>query len=288
MLNNGTSEIKVWLSPINPLLKDTSNDYALVSNTFKTYSYNQTLDHFNYKPESYATFPQRYLDNSKWWGGVDKKAPIFVYFGAEEDIEDDLGSIVFPTDNAPRFKALVVYLEVSISFPFTFCNYSLHISLSFLYVTSIISVLWKIESTRINGKIIEKQERSWVLQFCSSLGRLCRDTRASQEEVTPHHSPIIVIGARVSWWNKNCYKTIKKSWKDINKVASQPNGLAVLSQKFKTCSPLTNSSELRDYLYNKYATVAQYNAPPRELSIELETIRALKESTDNLYFSSSI
>ncbi|GJR42702.1 lysosomal Pro-X carboxypeptidase-like protein [Tanacetum coccineum] len=99
------------LSPINPLLKDTNNDYASVSNTFKTHFYNQTLDHFNYNPESYATFPQRYLVNSKWWGGADKNAPIFVYFGAEEDIEDDIASIGFLTDNASRFKTLVVYLE---------------------------------------------------------------------------------------------------------------------------------------------------------------------------------
>nr|GEZ80300.1 lysosomal Pro-X carboxypeptidase-like [Tanacetum cinerariifolium] len=99
------------LSPINPLLNAKNKDYASVSNTFKTHVYNQTLDHFNYKPESYATFPQRYLVNSKWWGGADKNAPIFVYFGAEEDIEDDLGSIGFLTHNAPRFKALVVYLE---------------------------------------------------------------------------------------------------------------------------------------------------------------------------------
>nr|GFB64956.1 lysosomal Pro-X carboxypeptidase [Tanacetum cinerariifolium] len=34
----------------------------------------------------------------------------------------------------------------------------------------------------------------------------------------------------------NCYNTIRDSWKEIDRVFARLEGLAVLSQKFKTCS----------------------------------------------------
>ncbi|GKB75744.1 lysosomal Pro-X carboxypeptidase [Tanacetum coccineum] len=83
------------------------------------------------------------------------------------------------------------------------------------------------------------------------------------DNITPQDGYYSIVTKDVMDVSKNCYKTIKNSWKEIDKVASLPNGLVVLSEKFKTCSPLTNSSELTDYLYSMYATVAQYNAPPR-------------------------
>lgn len=76
----------------------------------ETFFYNQTLDHFNYRSESYSTFQQRYFVNSKYWGG--SNAPIFAYLGAEGPLEGDLSVIGFLTDNAPEFKALLIYIEV--------------------------------------------------------------------------------------------------------------------------------------------------------------------------------
>lgn len=85
------------------------------SKDFHTFFYKQTLDHFNYRPDSYTTFRQRYVINFKYWGGANSSAPIFVYFGAEESLDDDLGVIGFLTDNAPPFKALQVYIEVTVT-----------------------------------------------------------------------------------------------------------------------------------------------------------------------------
>ena len=33
-----------------------------------------------------------------------------------------------------------------------------------------------------------------------------------------------------------CYNTIRESWSEIDKVASEPNGLPILSKKFRTCT----------------------------------------------------
>lgn len=87
---------------------------ASQSKDFKTFFFNQTLDHFNYKPESYTTFQQRYVINFKYWGGANSSATIFVFFGAEENLEDDI-NIGFLTDMGPKFKALLVYIEVRIT-----------------------------------------------------------------------------------------------------------------------------------------------------------------------------
>lgn len=83
------------------------------SEEFRTFYYNQTLDHFNYRPDSYAHFQQRYVMNSKYWGGANASAPIFAYLGAEADLGYDLLAIGFLSDNALLFRALLVYIEVN-------------------------------------------------------------------------------------------------------------------------------------------------------------------------------
>ncbi|OMO90313.1 Peptidase S28 [Corchorus olitorius] len=102
------------LSPIGvKILEDgpETASSAPLSEDLETYYYNQTLDHFNYQPESYATFQQRYVMNSKHWGGANSSAPIFAYLGAEAPLDGDLKVIGFLNDNAARFNALLLYIE---------------------------------------------------------------------------------------------------------------------------------------------------------------------------------
>ena len=74
--------------------------------------FTQILDHFNYNPQSYQTFQQRYLINDTYWGGAKNNAPIFVYMGNEGDIEWIAQITGFMFDTAPYFKALLVFIEV--------------------------------------------------------------------------------------------------------------------------------------------------------------------------------
>ncbi|KAK3205847.1 hypothetical protein Dsin_019893 [Dipteronia sinensis] len=62
--------------------------------------------------------------------------------------------------------------------------------------------------------------------------------------------------------SETCYRTIWKSWSEINKTASMPNGLSILSKKFKTCHRLKKSTELIDFLRLLFEEAAQYNSPP--------------------------
>lgn len=84
-----------------------------IYHNLQTFYYNQTLDHFNYRPDSFGMFKQRYVINSKYWGGANSNAPIFVYFGEEAPLEYDFDDIGILTENAHRYKALQVYLEVT-------------------------------------------------------------------------------------------------------------------------------------------------------------------------------
>lgn len=100
------------LSPIGEKFLHHSKALELPrSNDFKTFYYKQTLDHFSYRPESYTTFPQRYIINFKYWGGANSSAPILAYLGAEAPIDSAMNGIGFMTDNAIKFNALV-YIEV--------------------------------------------------------------------------------------------------------------------------------------------------------------------------------
>ncbi|KAJ9178022.1 hypothetical protein P3X46_009942 [Hevea brasiliensis] len=76
---------------------------------YEIHYYGQALDHFNYKPESYATFQQRYILNYKYWGGANASSPIFVYTGEEKDVTYDVEGFIL--DLAARFKGLLVYIE---------------------------------------------------------------------------------------------------------------------------------------------------------------------------------
>jgi lysosomal Pro-X carboxypeptidase len=104
------------LSPIGPRVwrdqpdKTTSGEFD--GEGFETCFYSQTLDHFNYRPESYDTFLQRYAINSKYWAGAN--ASILVYLGAEASIDPYLDAGGFLVDNAVQFKSLLVVIEVRI------------------------------------------------------------------------------------------------------------------------------------------------------------------------------
>lgn len=79
---------------------------------YETRQFTQRLDHFNAAPASYGTFQQRYLVNDTFWRG--KTAPIFLYAGNEADVGVFANNTGFMWEAAPRFGAMLVFIEVSI------------------------------------------------------------------------------------------------------------------------------------------------------------------------------
>ncbi|RWW36962.1 hypothetical protein BHE74_00057975 [Ensete ventricosum] len=80
---------------------------------FTAHFFPQQLDHFTFRPEAYHVFYQKYLINSTYWDqGPVHTAPIFVYTGNEGNIEWFAANTGFMLDIAPKFKALLVFIEV--------------------------------------------------------------------------------------------------------------------------------------------------------------------------------
>ncbi|KAF5727494.1 Serine carboxypeptidase S28 family protein [Tripterygium wilfordii] len=249
---------------------------------FQTFLYPQTLDHFNYKPESYTTFDQRYAINFKYWGGAKTNSPILAFLGEESSMDYDLSVIGFLTDNAPRFKALLVFIEhryYGKSIPFGSTEEALRNASSLGYFNSaqaiadyaaVLMLIKKNLSAHLSPIIVIGGSyggmlASWFrLKYPHvALGALASSAPILYfDDIAPQSGYYSVVTKDFKETSESCYQTIRKSWAKIDKVASKPNGLAILSKKFKTCKPLKRTFELKDYLDSIYADAAQYNEPP--------------------------
>ncbi|CAL1404130.1 unnamed protein product [Linum trigynum] len=248
---------------------------------FESHFYDQTLDHFNYLPESYVTFRQRYVVNSKHWGGPG--APIFAYLGAEAPLTHNFSAAgSFLIDIAPSFNALLLYIEhryYGDSIPFgsreeVFGNSSmlgymnsqqaiadyaeiiLHIKDQFNASDSPVIVVGGSYGGMLATWFRLKYPHLAIGALASSAPILYFD------DITPQDAYLNAVTKDFRDASETCYQTIKKSWAEIDEIASKPDGLSTLARKFKTCAPLKDSTSLTDQLEGLYASAAQYNAPP--------------------------
>ncbi|KAH8482859.1 hypothetical protein H0E87_030082 [Populus deltoides] len=271
---------------VKPLGRISRNSASFAASSIyhnlQTFYYNQTLDHFNYRPDSFDMFQQRYVINSKYWGGANSNAPIFVYFGEEAPLENDFGDIGILAENAHRFKALQVYIEhryYGKSIPFGSRNEAFKNASTLGYFNSaqaladyaelIIHVKEKFHVQRspviVVGASYGGMLASWFrLKYPHiALGALASSAPILYfTDITPAHAYVSIVTKDFREDSQSCHDTIKKSWTVIDKIASEPDGLSILSKKFETCKPLNNSSELKDYLAGIYMASAQYDAPP--------------------------
>ena len=85
---------------------------------FTTHYFPQELDHFTFTPNASMVFRQKYLVNDTFWrrpsggNGTAGAGPLFVYTGNEGDIEWFATNTGFMFDIAPKFGALLVFIEV--------------------------------------------------------------------------------------------------------------------------------------------------------------------------------
>ncbi|XP_020257554.1 lysosomal Pro-X carboxypeptidase-like isoform X2 [Asparagus officinalis] len=258
-----------------------SNLNEISSSGYKFYNYSQTIDHFNYRPESYDIFQQRYAINDKYWGGAKNNSPIFVYTGDEASLESVIRSAGFLVDNAPHFQALLVVIEhryYGESNPFGSRKQAYQNTSTLGYFSStqaladyaqLITELKKNLSAN-NCPVIAMggsyggMLASWfrlkyphivIGAFASSAPILYFD------DITPENGYLSIVTKDFQETSKSCYRTIRESWFEIDKFGLEINGLSVLSQIFHTCRPLNNTPELKDALASIYSAAAQYDDP---------------------------
>ncbi|GKV16612.1 hypothetical protein SLEP1_g27232 [Rubroshorea leprosula] len=204
---------------------------APLSEDLQTFYYNQTLDHFNYKPQSYIKFKQRYVMNFKYWGGPN--APILAYLGAEESIDDDLRVVGFLNDNARGFKALQIYIEhryYGQSIPFGSREEAMRNASTFGYFNSAQAIADYAEILLHIKKKLHAQQSPVIVIGASYGGMLAAWFRLKY----PH----IAVGALASSAPILYFLNIK---------LTPPGGYySVVSNDFKTCSEMVMPFEIRN------------------------------------------
>ncbi|KAK8942817.1 hypothetical protein KSP39_PZI009564 [Platanthera zijinensis] len=244
-------------------------------------NYTQTLDHFNFGTNSYDTFLQRYAISFKYWGGANTSSPIFVSLGGKGEIFINEFSTSFVITKAPHFKSLLVIIEhryYGESNPFGSKEEAYKNSSTLQYLSSeqaladcaqLITDLKKNLSAE-NSPVIAVggsyggMLAAWLrLKYPHiTIGALASSAPILYfDDITPHNGYCNVISRDFRESSESCYRTIKNSWHQIRKTATQHEGLTALSQMFNTCRPLTSAKELVDELEYIYFVNAQFNDP---------------------------
>ncbi|KAL8138595.1 hypothetical protein V2J09_004596 [Rumex salicifolius] len=248
----GLQSVKPGVS--NPFWSGRHNNGRRVLLNTKQHLYNQTMDHFNYRPESYQTFRQKYVIVDDHWGGAKNSSPIFIYLGAEEPIDSDLTNVGLLNEIAPHFNALIVFIEhryYGMSNPKGSMRKSLDDPESLGYFSSG-QALADYAEIILFLKNHYKAQHSPVFVFGGSYGgMLATWFRLKYPHVAmgalASSAPIFMTtkpsDTYDNWVNKvymdtskSCHETIARSWGQMAKLGSTPNGLKNLSKIFNTCS----------------------------------------------------
>lgn len=247
---------------------------------YTTHFFPQQLDHFTFRPKSYNVFSQKYLINSTYWDkGPTHTAPIFVYTGNEGNIEWFAANTGFMMDIAPKFNALLVFIEHRFygeSLPFGKGSSKSAEKLGYLSSSQALAdyaVL--IRSLKQNLSA----EASPVVVFGGSYGgmlaawfrlkypHIATGALASSapilqfDDITPWSSFYDAVSLDYKDESINCYKVIKGSWDELMAVSEQKEGLQDLSRTFRTCKNIRSVYSIRDWLWTAFVYTAMVDYP---------------------------
>lgn len=242
---------------------------------FKTHFFPQILDHFTFQPKSYKIFYQKYLSNDHYWK---KGGPIFVYTGNEGDIEWFAANTGFLLDIAPKFQALLIFIEHRFygeSLPFGNDSYKSAKTLGYLnsqqaladFAVLIRSLKQNLSSEAspvvVFGGSYGGMLAAWFrLKYPHiAIGALSSSAPILQfDDITPWSSFYDAVSQDFKDASLNCYKVIKGSWSQLEAFSTQ-KGLAKLSKIFRACKNLHSIYSARDWLWSAFVYTAMVNYP---------------------------
>ncbi|GER37102.1 serine carboxypeptidase S28 family protein [Striga asiatica] len=241
---------------------------------YEVHYFPQNLDHFTFQPNSYKIFYQKYLINSQFWK---KGAPIFVYTGNEGDIDWFAANTGFLLDIAPKFRALLVFIEHRFygeSMPFGKHSYRSAKTLGYLNSQQALAdFALLIRSLKHNLS----SEASPVLVFGGSYGgMLAAWFRLKYPHIAigalSSSAPILQFDTITPWSSfydgvsqdfkdvsLNCYQVIKDSWAELEAFSKQ--GLDELSRDFRACKKVRSIYSARDWLWEAFVYTSMMNYP---------------------------
>ncbi|KAI3443989.1 hypothetical protein Pfo_000654 [Paulownia fortunei] len=243
---------------------------------YETHYFPQNLDHFTFQPKSYKIFYQKYLINSQYWH---KGAPIFVYTGNEGDIDWFASNTGFLLDIAPKFHALLVFIEHRFygeSMPFGKHSYRSAKTLGYLnsqqaladFAVLIRSLKQNLSSEAspvvVFGGSYGGMLAAWFrLKYPhTAIGALASSAPILQfDGITPWSSFYDAVSQDFKDASLNCYEVIKASWADLEAISTYKEGLAELSRNFSACKEVRSIYSARDWLWEAFVYTAMMNYP---------------------------
>ncbi|GFY93563.1 alpha/beta-Hydrolases superfamily protein [Actinidia rufa] len=243
---------------------------------YNTHYFPQILDHFTFQPQSSRIFYQKYLINSHYWH---KNGPIFVYTGNEGDIEWFAANTGFMLDIAPKFNALLVFIEHRFygqSMPFGKKSYKSAKTLGYLNSQQaladfavLIRSLKKNYSSEASPVVVFGGSYGGMLAAWFRLkyphiaiGALASSAPILQfDDITPWSSFYDAVSKNYKDASLNCYEVIKGSWQELEDLSAQKLGLAELSKTFRTCKNLQSMYSVRNWLWEAFVYTSMVNYP---------------------------
>ncbi|KAL2481700.1 alpha/beta-Hydrolases superfamily protein [Abeliophyllum distichum] len=233
--------------PSSIVAQQPENKLSLSSKTelYEEKFFTQILDHFNFHPQSYQTFQQRYLINDKYWGGPNNNSPIFVYTGNEGEIEWFAQNTGFLFDTAPLFKALLIFIE----------HRFYGKSIPFGATDSPVVVFGGSYGGMLAAWFRLKYPHVAIGALASSAPIL------NFENITSPYSFNNIITHDFRSESENCYKVIKGSWQEIEETAAKSGGSEILRKAFRICKNNTSLGSLGGWLETAYVYTAMTDYP---------------------------
>ncbi|CAN1277486.1 Lysosomal Pro-X carboxypeptidase [Linum perenne] len=322
-----TPKLKFPASVFHSQKKNQQSSVSEPSNLYREEFFTQILDHFTYTPQSYQTFQQRYLINDTYWtnhGAGDKNnpAPIFVYAGNEGGIEWFARNTGFMLDIAPRFNALLVFIEHRFygkSIPFGGDKQNAYNDSRKLGYLSSTQALADFATLIVDLKKNLSATESPVVVFGGSYGGMLAawfrlkyphiviGALASSapildfDDLTSPYSFNSIVTRDFKSESESCYRTIKDSWDLIAHRKAQPGGVDMLQSSFRFCNRKEDVRYLSGWLgtawvytaMTDYPTASNFLAPMpaypvREMCRAIDDPKTGNDSFAKLYAAASV
>ncbi|CAL5041696.1 unnamed protein product [Urochloa decumbens] len=254
------------------------------ANPFTAHYFPQELDHFTFTPNASMVFYQKYLVNDTFWrrptgAGGAAAGPLFVYTGNEGDIEWFATNTGFMFDIAPKFGALLVFIEHRFygeSIPFG--NNSDNSAETMGYLTStqaladfaiLITSLKRNLSAEaapvvVFGGSYGGMLASWFrLKYLHvAIGALASSAPILQfDYITPWNSFYDAISQDYKSESLNCFSVIKATWDVLDERGSDDKGLLELSKLFRACKTVKYADSIGDWLETAFTYTAMVDYP---------------------------
>ncbi|RCV22159.1 hypothetical protein SETIT_4G198200v2 [Setaria italica] len=252
---------------------------------FTAHYFPQELDHFTFTPNASMVFYQKYLVNDTYWrrpsGGRKGGAagPLFVYTGNEGDIEWFATNTGFMFDIAPKFGALLVFIEHRFygeSKPFGNDSYKSAETLGYLTSTQALA-----DFAILIGSLKQNlsAEGAPVVVFGGSyggmlaswfrikyphvaIGALASSAPILQfDYITPWSSFYDAVSQDFKSESFNCFSVIKATWDVLDERGASDKGLLELSKLFRACKTVKYAYSIPNWLSTAFTYTAMVDYP---------------------------